>query len=168
MKVFRSIELEEAMRAITHIQSMVKKDEGKAVSIAVVDVSGNLVAFANMGAKPVTVALAIAKAKTAILVEKPTLDLHLEGADPSMYVDLGVTCFGGGVPIRNNHGLIIGAIGVSGRKAGRVFLLTTEEGGTCKRSFSAEDILERQSGRPQDHELATNGADIIALTDGEL
>lgn len=150
MNTIRSITSGEAEYVTREIVARVDQDRGKRVSIAVFDGLGNLLMFLNTGAKPVTIQLAIAKAHTAILVAKPTLELHLAGTNPALYADPRVTCFGGGVPIVVD-GQVIGAIGVSGRKASCTLL----------KPEVPEDAGELGLERLQDHELAAMAAELL-------
>ncbi|REE00080.1 GlcG/HbpS family heme-binding protein [Marinoscillum furvescens] len=89
-----------------------------ALSIAVCDTHGELVAFYRMnGVGLQTGPLARAKAYTAARMRKST---HLLGKwseehkkDISNWVDPQMTCLGGGLPIVKS-GLVIGGMGVSG------------------------------------------------------
>ncbi|GIF63485.1 PduO protein [Asanoa ishikariensis] len=92
---------------------------GVAENIAVVDAGGHLVHFARMdGAWLGTIDIAIKKARTAALFERPTAAIG-EVSQPGgeLYnVELtngGLVTFGGGLPIIAD-GHVIGAVGVSG------------------------------------------------------
>jgi uncharacterized protein GlcG (DUF336 family) len=94
---------------------------GVAVSVAVVDAGGVLRAFARMdGAEIAGEVLAVDKAYTAVAHRTSTADLGalaqpggelfgLEGNGRGRYV-----MFGGGVPVTDGDGVVIGAVGVSG------------------------------------------------------
>lgn len=86
------------------------------VSVAVVDLSGELIAFERDDQSAgVTVQTAIAKAKTAALLRDPSgvfEDFINQGA-PSFLATPGITPLQGGVPVVLK-GAIIGAVGVSG------------------------------------------------------
>lgn len=91
-----------------------------AVNIAIVDASGYLVNFNRMdGALLGAIDIAIGKAKTAALFEKPT---HILGEKSQPGAPLyqieqsngGLITFAGGVPIVNDNNQVIAAIGVSG------------------------------------------------------
>jgi uncharacterized protein GlcG (DUF336 family) len=92
---------------------------GKPMSIAVVDSSGLLKAFADMdGAPPLAERVARQKAWSAAGWDMPTMDwLKFMGEDPILIEGIpripGLTVLGGGVPIRA-AGLLIGGVGVSG------------------------------------------------------
>ena len=90
--------------------------QGWAVSIAVVDPAGELVAFVRMdGAAYSSVAIAQAKARTAARFRRPTrsLDSSLTAGRLAILGLEGATPVEGGVPIVVN-GEVVGAVGVSG------------------------------------------------------
>jgi uncharacterized protein GlcG (DUF336 family) len=87
--------------------------------VAIVDAGGNLLAFARQDDAPIgCIDLAINKARTARLFDKPTLDLgrmsqpgaDLYGIQNSNRGD--VILIGGGLPVRR-EGKVIGAVGAS-------------------------------------------------------
>ena len=95
-------------------------DLGLKMNIAVVDAGANLLAFARMeGAWLGSIDIAIKKAKTARYFDMATADLGkmaqpgepLYGIEHSNH---GLISFGGGLPIEDQDGNIIGAIGSSG------------------------------------------------------
>jgi uncharacterized protein GlcG (DUF336 family) len=111
---------------LTQAKTLLAAAEAKAIidetlmNIAVVDAGANLLAFSRMdGAFLGSIDIAIKKAKTARLFNMPTADL---GAIAQPHKDLygievsngGLITFGGGYPIINSEGIIIGGIGVSG------------------------------------------------------
>ena len=90
------------------------------MDICVVDAGGNLKAFARMdGAWIGSIDISIRKAKTARFFDMPTGNIGklsqpggpLYGIEHS---NGGLITFPGGVPIKNQQGTVIGAIGVSG------------------------------------------------------
>jgi uncharacterized protein GlcG (DUF336 family) len=87
-----------------------------AVSIAVLDDSGQMLLFQRMdGAKLVATDIAIRKARTAVFFQGPTKDLEMEvaaGRTALLPID-GFMPLEGGVPLISG-GQIVGAIGVSG------------------------------------------------------
>jgi uncharacterized protein GlcG (DUF336 family) len=89
---------------------------GWAVSIAVLDDSGQLLLFQRMdGAKLVATDIAIRKARTAAYFQGPTKDLEDEvagGRTALLPID-GFMPLQGGVPLMF-EGQIVGAVGVSG------------------------------------------------------
>lgn len=157
-----------ARSGIERVHEIVLADSGNGVCVAVVNERRILTSFENIGdCKEAVADLAIAKAKTAIYLQKNTITLHRAKVDPANYPDFRVTCFGGGVLVIRNQE-IIGAVGVSGRKAGSQFLrLVGEEGGFLSKAeldmLSGEDCVERNSDRIQDHELALECAKAIVL-----
>ena len=90
------------------------------VNIAIVDAGANLKAFLRMdGSYLGSIDVAIRKAKTARYFNAPTGEIgkiaqpggdiyHIEHSND------GLITFPGGVPIKDEHGVIIGAIGISG------------------------------------------------------
>jgi uncharacterized protein GlcG (DUF336 family) len=93
---------------------------GTAVNVAVVDVSGALVAFLRMPGAPLhSIDIAIDKAYTAASFGLPTSQWHAALQEHSAAVREGIVlrprfvAFGGGLPI-NEAGQRIGGIGVSG------------------------------------------------------
>jgi len=93
---------------------------GIAVNVAVADPAGRLAAFLRMpGAFNESIAIAIDKAKTAAGFGFPTHQ-WAEILDGNRLLELGiatrpgVAAFGGGLPIRDGEGRVIGGIGVSG------------------------------------------------------
>lgn len=86
------------------------------LAIAVVDSSGNLIAFLRMDkARPVTIDVAIGKAKTAAYLGAPSKKFEdmINNGFPSMLSTPGLTPLQGGEPIVCDD-LICGAVGVSG------------------------------------------------------
>ena len=93
---------------------------GTRMDIAVVDAGANLKAFARMdGAWLGSIDIAIRKARTARYFDMNTGEIGqlsqpgraLFGIEHS---NGGLISFAGGIPIRNQDGAVIGAIGVSG------------------------------------------------------
>ena len=106
---------------------------GKPIAVAVVDTSGNLVAFERSdGATPINVRAAIGKAYTAAVTARETEEL-MERAKENplawqsvMAKDPGpITLARGGVPLINN-GEVIGAVGVSGRGGGDIEVICAQ------------------------------------------
>jgi uncharacterized protein GlcG (DUF336 family) len=93
---------------------------GVPMNIAVVDGGGHLVAFARMdGAILGSIEIALAKAKTSILFNGPSENLwefcKPGGPAPATeYTNGGLIPYAGGLPLRDENGTVIGAIGVSG------------------------------------------------------
>ncbi len=88
--------------------------------IAVVDSSGNLKAFVRMdGAWMGSIDIAIRKARTARLFDMESAEIgKMSQPGESIYgVELsngGLISFGGGIPLKDTDGTVIGAVGVSG------------------------------------------------------
>ncbi len=117
--VTRSISLDQATRVI---EAAVRKarELGIREDVAVVDAGGNLKSFVRMdGAWLGSIDIAIRKARTARLFDATTASLgRLAQPGESLYgieqSNDGLIVFGGGVPIKDTDGAIIGAVGVSG------------------------------------------------------
>jgi uncharacterized protein GlcG (DUF336 family) len=114
-----TITLDNARRAIA--QGQTKADElGLRAVFAVLDAGANLVAFDRMdGAWLASNDLAITKARTSVMFEAPSeaLNMPLKLDEPVPHFDHtngGLLLMGGGVPIFDNTGTLIGAIGASG------------------------------------------------------
>ena len=86
-------------------------------AIAVVDTDGLLMAFVRMeGVRPGSVELAIGKARTAALMQRPTAELEANVATGRIgLATAGLTALGGGAPLKIG-GETVGAIGVAGLK----------------------------------------------------
>ncbi len=93
---------------------------GVKMNIALVDAGANLVAFARMdGAWLGSLDISIRKAKTARYFDMPTGEIgKLSQPGGALYniehSNGGLISFPGGLPVKNQEGEIIGAIGVSG------------------------------------------------------
>jgi len=93
---------------------------GLCMNIAVVDAGANLKAFARMdGAWLGSIDISIKKARTARFFDMNTGEVgKLSQPGGSLYniehSNGGLITFPGGVPIRDAHGVVIGAVGVSG------------------------------------------------------
>lgn len=111
----RVLTLEAATRAADAAEAEARKNNW-AVSIAVLDDSGQMILFRRMdGAKLVATDIAIRKARTAAYFQGPTKDLEAEvagGRTALLPID-GFMPLEGGVPIVSG-GQLVGAIGVSG------------------------------------------------------
>jgi uncharacterized protein GlcG (DUF336 family) len=93
---------------------------GTAMNIAIVDAGGHLLHFTRMdGAWLGSIDLALKKAKTSILFSRPSGAVG-EISQPGGPVygiehsNGGLISFGGGVPIVDANGRVVGAVGVSG------------------------------------------------------
>jgi uncharacterized protein GlcG (DUF336 family) len=109
-------------QAQTALAAALKKtqDLGGATNIAVVDAGANLKGFLRMdGAFLGSIDVAIKKARTARLFDMNSGELGSlsQPGGPLFNIEHsngGLITFPGGVPIRNQAGEVIGAIGVSG------------------------------------------------------
>ncbi len=109
-----------AARAMIRAAEGIARELGVAMSVAVVDSGGQLVAFERMdGADLVTVRLATDKAWTALVNRMPTGDLPplvQPGAEFYGYDSIAggrMVVFAGGLPLERD-GVLVGGVGVSG------------------------------------------------------
>lgn len=86
---------------------------GLAVTIAIVDAGGHLLALHRDGARPSTVAVAIDKARTAALMRSATSNLAAKIRENPALLRLKGLPIGGGVPVPFRD-FVLGGIGVSG------------------------------------------------------
>jgi uncharacterized protein GlcG (DUF336 family) len=108
--------------AVRRVEAGVAKatDMGVNMNIAVVDAGGHLLHFSRMdNAWLGSVDIAMKKARTAVLFTMPTAGLGelSQPGSPLYQIELtngGLVSFGGGIPITDNQGRTIGAVGVSG------------------------------------------------------
>jgi glc operon protein GlcG len=111
----RVLTLDAARRVASAAEAEARRNNW-AVSIAVLDDSGQMIAFQRMdGAKLVATDIAIRKARTAVYFQGPTKDLEAEvagGRNALLPID-GFMPLEGGIPLRVG-GELVGAIGVSG------------------------------------------------------
>ena len=114
-----SITLEKAEMAIQAAKQKAT-ELGVKMNIAVVDAGANLTAFARMDdAWLGSLDISIRKAKTARFFDMPTGSIgQLSQPGGSLFgiehSNGGLITFPGGVPVKNEQGKVIGAIGVSG------------------------------------------------------
>ena len=114
-----NITLAQAEKAIVAAKQKATAIDTK-MNIAVVDAGANLVAFGRMdGAWLGSLDISIKKAKTARFFDMNTGIIgELSQPGQSLFniehSNNGLITFPGGIPIKNNAGEIIGAIGVSG------------------------------------------------------
>ena len=113
------ITLEQAKAAVSAAHK--KAEElGVRMNIAIVDAGANLKGFMRMdNAWLGSIDISIKKAKTARFFDMPTGEIgkHSQPGKSLYQIEIsngGLISFPGGVPLRNNDGEIIGAIGVSG------------------------------------------------------
>jgi glc operon protein GlcG len=111
----RVLTLDGARRVASAAEAETRRNNW-AVSIAVLDDSGQMIVFQRMdGAKLVATDIAIRKARTAVYFQGPTKDLEAEvagGRNALLPID-GFMPLEGGIPLRVGDELV-GAIGVSG------------------------------------------------------
>lgn len=114
-----TITLETASRIIDAGQEKAL-DLGLNAVFAVLDAGANLVAFERMdGAWLASNDLALAKSRTSVMFEAPSeaLNAPLQLGEPVAHFDHtngGLLLMGGGVPITDDTGQLLGALGVSG------------------------------------------------------
>lgn len=114
-----NVTLEQAHKIIAAAEKKSKELDVK-MDIAVVDAGANLTAFARMdGAWLGSVDIAIKKAKTARYFDMNTGEIgKLSQPGESLFniehSNNGLITFPGGVPLKNQNGEIIGAVGISG------------------------------------------------------
>jgi glc operon protein GlcG len=84
-------------------------------AIAVVDPAGDMLAFQRMdGVRPASVDLAIAKARTAARLQRPTAEIEDNiNQGRTAFVTADIMALRGGMPIHVN-GKIVGAVGIAG------------------------------------------------------
>jgi len=113
------ITLQQAMAVLAAARQKAEELETK-MDIAVVDAGANLKAFVRMDdAWLGSVDIAVKKAKTARFFDMPTgaLGVLSQPGQPLFNIEVsngGLITFPGGVPLKNGHGVVIGAIGISG------------------------------------------------------
>jgi uncharacterized protein GlcG (DUF336 family) len=114
------ITLEAARRMIRTAQQRARELNVRIV-VAVADAAGHLVALERMdGAKWICVDLARAKASTAAAFGEPTLEFGRRTQPGTELYGInslglpGIAVFGGGVPVVDKAGSVVGAVGVSG------------------------------------------------------
>ncbi|NQW04293.1 MAG: heme-binding protein [Acidobacteria bacterium] len=106
----------EAARMVAAAAEAEARKNNWAVSIAVLDDSGQLVLFQRLdGTKLVATDIAIRKARTAVYFQGPTKDLEeaVAGGRTTLLPIDGFMPLQGGVPLISG-GQLVGAIGVSG------------------------------------------------------
>jgi uncharacterized protein GlcG (DUF336 family) len=114
----------EAARRLVHEVVGAAAAESVALTVAVVDGSGTLIAFERMDRAPrFSAQLAVAKARTAAAFGNPTSQLEAAFHDRAVFANTfasqGAWYFGrGGFPVRVD-GELVGGIGVSGETAER-------------------------------------------------
>lgn len=115
----KDITLEQATAIVQAARARAESMEIKE-NIAVVDAGANLKAFLRMdGAWLGSIDIAIRKARTARFFDMPTGDLgEMSQPGESLFAiehsNGGLITFPGGLPLKNEAGEVVGAIGVSG------------------------------------------------------
>jgi len=123
-----NITLIEAEKVISNALQKATEIDAK-MNIAVVDSAAHLVAFSRMdNALLGAIDIALKKAKTASLFQKNTETLGKLSQPEGPLFNIqhsndGLITFAGGIPIKNNQGEIIGAVGVSGSSIENDFIV---------------------------------------------
>jgi glc operon protein GlcG len=117
MHSFEKVSSQEAMRLLSHSMTEAEKIN-KHIAIAVSGPEGELVSFLRMDlASPAASKIAMNKAYTAARDRKSTKAMgefmQKENRPAAFWGDVGITGFGGGVPIMSGEN-VIGGIGISG------------------------------------------------------
>ncbi len=114
--------LRDAERMIARCLDYVASQKLTPFSAGVIDASGTLVAFKRQdGASPATADAALLKARTALRLNAPTAVLgEVAAADAptrDAFLVMQMTTLPGGVPLSDDKGRVVGAVGVSGGSA---------------------------------------------------
>jgi len=115
VKIIYELTLSTALELVNYGLQL-SKDRNLALSIAVVDKSGNLLTFARMdNAGLITIDVAINKAKTSAYIKAPSKAMEgiINSGELSLTTIPNILPIQGGVPVIYNDE-VIGAIGVSG------------------------------------------------------
>lgn len=120
MRTIHSLDLEEATIAVAAVREALRAEQRSAV-IAVGDAHGDLVALERLDGAPATsITIAANKAWTAATQASATsaIGVRLRSADEAFdiayYGDPRACGWGGGVPVRDREGRVIGSVAVSG------------------------------------------------------
>ena len=114
MKAFLTLKTAKAMAEAAETKASAM---GIKVHIAIVDDGGNLKYYLRQdGAPLVAEKISQMKAFTAVAMEKSTAEVGeiSKGETPGIELVPNLIKFGGGIPIKNSKGQILGGIGVSG------------------------------------------------------
>ena len=111
--------LDAANRLLDRAMTKVKQDFNRPVCVSVCDPLGFLLAFARMEGAPVrSIQISQGKAYTAarmgVSTDAVLARLKKEGIEIGYFCDSLLTALPGGSPLKNETGMTIGAIGVSG------------------------------------------------------
>ncbi len=116
----KTVNLEAARRVITAAEKRAKK-LGQPMNVAVVDAGGNLVAHVRMdGAWIGSINISINKAFTSRAFNISTKDLSGHSQPNQQFYgihnsnDCRIMIFAGGIPLKDENGEVVGAVGVSG------------------------------------------------------
>lgn len=124
MRTLTTLSLNEAELMADHAIASATDDKGGPIAVCIVGVDGNTIVAKTMdGCKPASIIVAANKAWTCARMGKSTIEYATrpDPIDPINVGDPRICFFPGGVAIvSRTDGQIIGAIGVSGRKAMRV------------------------------------------------
>ena len=120
MRTVAALELADCRRIATAAEAIAAQHQAK-VSLAICDGGGHPLLVVRLdGASPASSAVAMAKARMAALIGKPTADQEaaINGPRPALLQLAGVfkeaaVAMGGGLPLLHN-GTCIGGVGVSG------------------------------------------------------
>lgn len=120
---------EQQAAAVIKAGHMKASEMGVPVIIAVLDAGTNLKAFSRMdGAVLGSIDIALKKAKTSVLFECNSENVweYCKPGAPAPGLELsngGLATFAGGIPLRDDSGEIIGAVGVSGGSVAQDFAI---------------------------------------------
>ncbi|MDM4771556.1 heme-binding protein [Solimonas sp. SE-A11] len=126
--------LRDAERMIARCLDYVAAQKLTPFSVGVIDVSGTLVAFKRQdGASAATAEAALLKARTALRLNAPTEVLGAVAAADAptrdAFLVMQMTSLPGGMPLADDQGRAVGAVGVSGG--------TAEQDAECARRAAA-------------------------------
>ena len=121
MYTILTIGLEEARRVVEAAIEKASEMPEMPMTVAVVDRAGDPIYFVRQdGASSLTVRMAINKARTAVMLKMDTKaardELAGEGLSVDEFIDPLMTSIPGGICLRTGDGIVVGAIGTSGRR----------------------------------------------------
>jgi uncharacterized protein GlcG (DUF336 family) len=114
-----ALTLDRARQLIDQAMARARQEFKRPICVAVCDAAGLLVAFARMEGAPVrSVAISQGKAYSAarmgVSTQAVLTRLKNEGIEIGYFCDPALTALPGGTPLKDQDGLLCGAIGVSG------------------------------------------------------
>jgi len=114
-----ALTLELASQLLAQAQDHAQQDFKRPICVAVCDAQGLLVAFARMEGAPLrSIAISQGKAYTAarmgVTTQAVLARLKNEGIEIGYFCDPQLTALPGGSPLKDQAGVLCGAIGVSG------------------------------------------------------